>query len=140
MKNKFQEIMPDLLEHLGGKENIVAATHCVSRLRLVLAQEDRVNLTSIDQLKYVKGTFKTNGQIHIIFGQEVTEAYAEFVNFTGIGAQKITSTTELKKIASQNQSKVKRLMTHLNEIFIPLIPILVAGGLILALRNIFETK
>ena len=61
MKNKFQEIMPDLLEHLGGKENIVAATHCVSRLRLVLAQEDKVNLTSIDQLKYVKGTFKTNG-------------------------------------------------------------------------------
>ena len=140
MKNKFQEIMPDLLEHLGGKENIVAATHCVSRLRLVLAQEDKVKLASIDQLKYVKGTFKTNGQIHIIFGQEVTEAYTEFVNFTGIGAQKMTSTTELKKIASQHQSKVKRLMTHLNEIFIPLIPILVAGGLILALRNIFETK
>ena len=140
MENKFKEIMPELVRNLGGNDNIVAATHCVSRLRLVIEDINKVNLKDIDNLKYVKGTFKTDGQVHVVFGQEVTEAYKEFIAFAGIGSNKLASKEEFKKIANKNQSFVKRMMGHLNEIFIPLIPILVAGGLILALRNIFETQ
>ena len=140
MENKFKEIMPELVRNLGGNDNIVAATHCVSRLRLVIADINKVNLKDIDDLKYVKGTFKTDGQVHVVFGQEVTEAYKEFIAFAGIGSDRLASKEEFKKIANKNQSFIKRLMGHLNEIFIPLIPILVAGGLILALRNIFETQ
>lgn len=139
VSNKYKDFIPILVEKLGGTNNISAVTHCVSRLRLVLNDDSKISLQEIENLEHVKGVFKVNGQVHVIFGQQVTEVYDEFVNYQDI-KQKISDATQVKELGTKKQNIVKRLMVHLSEIFIPLIPVLVAGGLILALRNILETK
>lgn len=139
MSNKYSETIPTLVEKLGGVDNVVAATHCVSRLRLVLKDDKTIDEKVIEKLPYVKGVFKVNGQFHIIYGQEVTDVYDAFINYPGMPGKAVTASS-IKQIGGQNQSFTKRMMNHLSEIFMPLIPILVAGGLILGIRNILETE
>ena len=137
--SKYSKLIPILIKELGGVDNIEAATHCVSRLRLVLKNYDDIDTSKIENLNHVKGVFKVNGQIHIIFGQEVNDVFKEFISYDGMSTKEKTA-SEVKTFGAKKESLMKRMMNHLGEIFIPLIPILVAGGLILALRNILETK
>lgn len=139
MQNKYEILIPALIERLGGVDNVVAATHCVSRLRLVLKDENLLDSLSIEKLPLVKGVFRVNGQVHIIFGQEVPDVYKQFIEYPGMSSKAATAAS-VKQISGQNQSFMKRMMNHLSEIFMPLIAILVAGGLILGIRNILETE
>lgn len=136
--SKYTKFIPILVKEIGGVDNVEAATHCVSRLRLVLKDYDKINLNNIENLDHVKGVFKVNGQLHIIFGQEVNDIFREFIEYEGMSSKEKTA-SEVKTFGSKKESFMKRMMNHIGEIFMPLIPILVAGGLILALRNILET-
>lgn len=118
-----------------GRDNIVAGAHCATRLRLVLKDDTKVDQAALDNDMDVKGTFKTNGQYQVIIGPgDVNDVYDEFIKITGL---KEVSTEDLKKIASEGQKKnpVMDFIKLLSDIFVPIIPALVAGGLLMALNN-----
>lgn len=123
-----------------GKDNIVAAAHCATRLRLVLKDEKAVDQKRLDQDNDIKGTFKTNGQYQIIIGPgDVNNVYDEMIAQTGL---KEVSTQDLKQIAAKNQktNPVMAFIKLLSDIFVPLIPALVAGGLLMALDNVLTAQ
>ncbi|MGL5887187.1 MAG: sucrose-specific PTS transporter subunit IIBC [Leuconostoc suionicum] len=119
-----------------GKDNIVAAAHCATRLRLVIKDVKKIDQDALDNDSDLKGTFNANGQYQIIVGPgDVNGVYDEFVKITGVEQ---ASTADLKKIAAQSgkSNPLMDLVKVLSDIFVPLIPALVAGGLLMALNNI----
>ncbi|MBD5429615.1 sucrose-specific PTS transporter subunit IIBC [Lactobacillus sp.] len=118
-----------------GRDNLVAAAHCATRLRLVLKDDSKVNLKMLDSDPDIKGTFKTNGQFQIIIGPgDVNNVYDELIKMTGLSE---LSTEDLKKVSQKNQkfNPVMAFIKLLSDIFVPIIPALVAGGLLMALNN-----
>ena len=118
-----------------GRDNLVAAAHCATRLRLVLKDDSKVNMKILDSDPDIKGTFKTNGQFQIIIGPgDVNNVYDELIKMTGLSE---LSTDDLKKVAQKDQkfNPVMAFIKLLSDIFVPIIPALVAGGLLMALNN-----
>lgn len=133
LMEKFQEDVRKLLDYVGGKENIQAVSHCVTRMRFVLEKPELADVAAIESLPSTKGTFTQSGQFQVIIGNEVSEFYNAFTAYAGIeGVSKET----LKSSAKSNQTVLQRMMGALGEIFAPLIPALICGGLILGFRNI----
>lgn len=131
--SKFTEDVKLLLEYIGGKDNIKAVTHCVTRMRFVLIDEKKADVKKIESLKSAKGTFTQAGQFQVIIGNEVSEFYNEFTKIAGIDG---VSKDAVKAAAKSNQTFVQKLMANLAEIFTPLIPALICGGLILGFRSV----
>ena len=134
-----KQVATDVINAVG-KDNLVAAAHCATRLRLVLKDDDKVDQKALDNNADVKGTFKTNGQYQIIIGPgDVNNVYDEFIKQTGL---KEVSTDDLKQIAAKNQkfNPVMAFIKLLSDIFVPIIPALVAGGLLMALDNVLTAK
>lgn len=118
-----------------GKDNLVAAAHCATRLRLVLKDDTKVDQKALDENPDVKGTFKIDGQYQVIIGAgDVNFVYDELIKKTGLSE---VSTDDLKQIANNNGrfNPIMALIKLLSDIFVPIIPALVAGGLLMALRN-----
>lgn len=132
---KYTQDANKLLEYVGGKENIKSVTHCVTRMRFVLNDESKADIDKIESLDSVKGSFTQAGQFQVIIGQGVDSFYNEFVAASGVEG---VSKDQVKADAKSNQTWIQRLTTNLSEIFAPLIPALVVGGLILGFRNILE--
>ena len=116
-----------------GKENIAAVTHCVTRMRFVLNDPSKADVTKIEAIKPVKGTFTQAGQFQVIIGNDVSTFYNDFVKIAGVSE---ASKDEAKVAAKQNMNWLQRMIAHLADIFTPLIPALVVGGLILGFRNV----
>lgn len=132
---KFKEDAQKLLENVGGKENIAAVSHCATRMRFVLNDTNKANKEAIENIPSVKGTFTNAGQFQVIIGNEVPQFYNDFSEISGLeGVSKEAG----KAAAKQNLNFVQRAISVLAEIFTPLIPALVIGGLILGFRNILE--
>lgn len=132
---KYSNEVKELLEYVGGKENIATVSHCVTRMRFVLKDTKKADEDKINSIKLVKGTFTQAGQFQVIIGNEVSTFYNEFVDIAGIDS---ASKEASKKAAQQNMTWLQRLLANLAEIFSPLIPALVTGGLILGFRNVLE--
>lgn len=122
-----------LLDLVGGKTNISAVTHCMTRMRFVLVDEAKADVAAIEDLPSVKGTFTQAGQFQVIIGNDVATFYNDFTAVSGIEG---VSKDEAKAAAGTNQSPLQRAMGVLGEIFAPIIPALICGGLILGFRNI----
>lgn len=133
---KFEKDAKKLLEYVGGKENIQAVTHCVTRMRFVLADPKKADIDAIEDLPSAKGTFTQSGQFQVIIGNEVQEFYNDFVKISGIEG---VSKEAVKSEAQSQQNWLQKLMSDLGEIFAPLIPALITGGLILGFRNIIDS-
>ena len=133
---KFHDDASALLKLVGGKENIGAVTHCVTRMRFVLQDPSLADVPGIEKLKSVKGTFTQAGQFQVIIGNQVGDFYDDFVEVSGISG---VSKAEVKAAAKQNQNPLQRLMTNLAEIFAPIIPAIICGGLILGFRNVIDS-
>lgn len=131
--SKFHSDATRLLAAVGGRDNINAITHCVTRLRFVLQEPQRADVAVIEALASVKGTFTQSGQFQVIIGNEVSEFYKEFTALAGLEG---VSKDAVKAAASSQQNLLQRLMSALGEIFAPLIPALICGGLILGFRNL----
>ena len=129
---KFTQDATKLLELVGGKENISAVTHCVTRMRFVLVDPSKADVPAIEALPSAKGSFTQAGQFQVIIGNEVSEFYNEFTSIAGIEG---VSKEAVKQAAKSNQNPAQRFMSNLAEIFAPLIPALIVGGLILGFRN-----
>ncbi|WP_439291347.1 MULTISPECIES: sucrose-specific PTS transporter subunit IIBC [Rahnella] len=130
-------IATKLLPLLGGKENIASAAHCATRLRLVLADDNLINKSAIEQVEGVKGCFSNAGQIQIIFGTGlVNKVYAEFIKVAGISE---SSKSEAADIAAQKLNPFQRIARVLSNIFVPIIPAIVASGLLMGLLGMVKT-
>lgn len=131
--SKYNKYAKSILELIGGKANIITATHCVTRLRIVLKDESIVKTKELENLDIVKGTFSTGGQFQIVIGNEVSNVYKDFAAIADI---KVATKEEVKKIASENMSITQKLIGGIAEIFVPLLPAIITGGLMLGFRNI----
>lgn len=132
---KFEKDAKELLKLVGGKDNVKAVTHCATRMRFVLNDESKANPKAIENLAPVKGTFTNAGQFQVIIGNDVPIFYNDFTAVSGIEG---VSKEAAKSAAKSNQNPIQRVMTMLAEIFTPILPAIIVGGLILGFRNILE--
>ncbi len=130
---QYSQDAKTMLELIGGKENIGAVSHCMTRMRFVLNDESKANIKKLEAMKVVKGTFTQAGQFQVIIGNNVADFYNDFVEVSGVSG---VSKDQVKSAAKQNQNPLQKAMTSIAEIFAPLIPAIIVGGLILGFRNV----
>lgn len=130
---KYAQDASELLRHIGGKENIAAVSHCMTRMRFVLNDPAKADIKKIEAMKAVKGSFTQSGQFQVIIGNTVADFYNDFVAVAGVEG---VSKDAVKQAAKKNQNILQRIVTAIAEIFAPLIPAIITGGLILGFRNI----
>ncbi|WNN44481.1 sucrose-specific PTS transporter subunit IIBC [Winslowiella toletana] len=131
------QVAGQMVPLLGGKENIATAAHCATRLRLVLVDDSLVQKEEIEALDGVKGCFSNAGQIQIIFGSGiVNKVHAAFIQAAGISE---SSKSEAADIAARKLNPFQRLARLLSNIFVPIIPAIVASGLLMGLLGMVKT-
>ncbi len=133
---KYAEDARELLQYVGGKENIAAVSHCMTRMRFVLHEPKKADIEQIEGMKIVKGSFTQTGQFQVIIGNTVADFYNDFIAVSGLEG---VSRDAVKNAAKQNQNVMQRMVTALAEIFAPLIPAIITGGLILGFRNCIDS-
>ena len=133
---KYAQEAEELLELVGGKANIAAISHCVTRMRFVLNDPSKADIKKIENMKVVKGTFTQAGQFQVIIGNTVSDFYNDFTSVAGIEG---VSKDAVKQAAKKNQNPLQRAIAALAEIFAPLIPAIITGGLILGFRNCIDS-
>ncbi|WP_415225602.1 glucose PTS transporter subunit EIIB, partial [Psychromonas sp.] len=121
-----QKQVERLVELIGGKGNIASVSHCLTRLRFALGDPELANVKEIEKITMVKGAFTTAGQFQIVIGTEVDEVYKILTKITGGGDDKEAT----KAAARQNMNLLERGISHMAEIFVPLLPAIITGGLI----------
>lgn len=133
----FPKIAEQVIEKLGGKSNIATAAHCATRLRIVLNDESKVDKEGIDNIEGVKGQFSVAGQYQIIFGSgTVNKVHEQLTKQLGIGD---VSKAEVAEAAAGNQGLLQRLVKGLADIFVPIIPAIVAGGLLMGIHSMLTS-
>ena len=130
---KYEHDAREMLKLVGGRENIVAVTHCMTRMRFALADPGKADVPAIEALPVVKGSFTQAGQFQIIIGNDVADFYDDFVAISGVSE---ASKADVKAAAVGNQNPLQKAMGAIAEVFAPLIPAIITGGLILGFRNV----
>ncbi len=133
---KYTEDSKQLLEYIGGKDNIGAVAHCMTRMRFVLNDEKKADVKKIESMKVVKGTFTQAGQFQVIIGNDVADFYNDFTAVAGVEG---VAKDAVKAAAKGNQNPLQKIMTNIAEIFAPLLPALIVSGLILGFRNVIDS-
>ncbi|MGL5739646.1 MAG: PTS trehalose transporter subunit IIBC [Plesiomonas shigelloides] len=125
--------LAELIEKIGGKENIATVSHCLTRLRFVLVEPAKADSKAIEAIPAVKGCFTNAGQFQVVIGNEVDHWYKALTQELGVsgGSKEVA-----KQAARQNMNFLERGISHLAEIFVPLLPAIITGGLILGFRNV----
>ena len=129
----FKQDASRLQELVGGRENIVSFTHCATRMRFVLADDKKADVKGIEALSSVKGTFTQGGQFQVIIGNKVSVFFDEF---SAVSHMEGVDKQEVKQAAKGNMNLLQRALANLAEVFAPLIPAIIVGGLILGFRNV----
>lgn len=129
-----KEQVEQILEAIGGVENIISATHCITRLRFALNSESKVNIKQLEQIDIVKGSFTSNGQFQVIIGPGlVNKVYATLIEITGL---KEATKAEVKEISNKKLNPLQKAIKVLADIFIPILPAIVASGLLMGINNL----
>ena len=129
----YRKTAQDILDHVGGSKNIASAAHCATRLRLVIADNKKVSKEALENIDGVKGVFEASGQLQIILGiGTVNKVFAEFIDIAGITA---SSKAEAKEAAAEKQNWFMRAIKLLGDIFVPIIPAIVASGFLMGIMN-----
>ena len=132
--SEYRQTAEAIIAAVGGRDNIAAATHCATRLRMVLKDEGKIDKAAVDAIPLAKGNFLTAGQFQIILGTgTVNKVTAELLDLTGV---KQVSTQEAKDLGAAKGNLVQRFVKTLSDIFVPIIPAIVAGGLLMGLNNV----
>lgn len=127
----YRDIAQQIYSSIGGKDNIVSAAHCATRLRLVIGDNGKCSKEALENVEGVKGVFEASGQLQIILGTgTVNKVYEEFISIAGIAA---SSKDEVKQAAASKQNIFQRLIKTLGDVFVPIIPAIVASGLLMGL-------
>ena len=129
----YRKTAQEIYDHVGKKENIISAAHCATRLRLVIADNDKADKEYVENIDGVKGVFFAQGQMQIILGTGVVnKVYDEFIQIAGISE---SSKDELKKVAASKANPIQRLIKTLGDIFVPIIPAIVASGFLMGIME-----
>lgn len=132
-----KELAKKILELVGGTENVVSVRHCATRLRIVVADKEKIQVKEIENLEKVKGSFFNSGQYQIILGTGlVNRIYDEVVKVTGTGDEE--KSEEKEKVVYGN--KFQRAIRMFSDVFVPIIPVLVATGLFMGLRGLLTQE
>lgn len=126
-------IAEEILHSLGGKENIVSVAHCATRLRVMVADEAKIDKTRIENTDKVKGAFFNSGQYQIIFGTGVVNRVFEAVQALDLST---LSSSQMKEASVKQGTALQRMIRTFSDVFVPLIPALVATGLFMGLRGL----
>lgn len=137
----YNETARQILSAIGGKENLISAAHCATRLRLVIAENSKSNKAVLESIDGVKGVFEASGQLQIIIGTgTVNKVYEEFIALADIRVQ---TKDDVKREAAKKSPWYQRAIKTLGDIFVPIIPAIVASGLLMGLleglTNIFPS-
>ncbi|XAH73663.1 PTS system trehalose-specific EIIBC component [Kineothrix sp. IPX-CK] len=133
---KYENDAKELLRLVGGKENIAAVSHCMTRMRFALNDPSLADIKAIEAMKAVKGSFTQSGQFQVIIGNTVADFYNDFTAVAGVEG---VSKDDVKNAAKKNQNALQKIVTAISEIFAPLIPAIIVGGLILGFRNCIDS-
>ena len=129
----YRKTAQEIYDHIGKKENIISAAHCATRLRLVIADNAKADKEYVENIEGVKGVFFAQGQMQIILGTGVVnKVYDEFIQIAGVSE---SSKEELKKVAASRANPVQRLIKTLGDIFVPIIPAIVASGFLMGIME-----
>ena len=129
----YRKTAQEILGKVGGSENIASAAHCATRLRLVIADNSKADKEAIENIEGVKGVFEASGQLQIILGTgTVNKVFDEFISLAGITA---SSEAEAKEAAARKQNVFMRAVKLLGDIFVPIIPAIVASGFLMGIMN-----
>ena len=129
----YRKTAQEIYDHIGKKENIISAAHCATRLRLVIADNAKADKEYVENIDGVKGVFFAQGQMQIILGTGVVnKVYDEFIQIAGISE---SSKEELKKVAASKANPFQRLIKTLGDIFVPIIPAIVASGFLMGIME-----
>ena len=129
----YRKTAQEIYDHIGRKENIISAAHCATRLRLVIADNAKADKEYVENIDGVKGVFFAQGQMQIILGTGVVnKVYDEFIQIAGISE---SSKEDLKKVAASRANPVQRLIKTLGDIFVPIIPAIVASGFLMGIME-----
>ena len=124
----YRECAAQIYKEIGGRENLISAAHCATRLRLVIGDNSKANVKALESIEGVKGVFDASGQLQIIIGTgTVNKVYDEFIDIAGISA---ATKEEVKQAAASKAVWWKRAIKTLGDIFVPIIPAIVATGLL----------
>ena len=125
----YRKCAEEIVSHIGGRENIVQAAHCATRLRLVIKDNGKVNKAALENVDGVKGMFENNGQLQLIIGTgTVNKVYAEFLSVTGMTE---ATKDDVKAAAAAGQPVWKRILKAIGDVFVPILPAIVASGLMM---------
>ena len=129
----YRKTAQEIYDHVGKKENIISAAHCATRLRLVIADNDKADKEYVENIDGVKGVFFAQGQMQIILGTGVVnKVYDEFIQIAGVSE---SSKEELKQVAASKANPAQRLIKILGDIFVPIIPAIVASGFLMGIME-----
>ena len=129
----YRKTAQEIYDHIGKKENIISAAHCATRLRLVISDNSKADKEYVENIEGVKGVFFAQGQMQIILGTGVVnKVYDEFIRIAGVSE---SSKEELKKVAASRANPVQRLIKTLGDIFVPIIPAIVASGFLMGIME-----
>lgn len=129
----YRKTAQEIYDHIGKKENIISAAHCATRLRLVISDNSKADKEYVENIEGVKGVFFAQGQMQIILGRGVVnKVYDEFIRIAGVSE---SSKEELKKVAASRANPVQRLIKTLGDIFVPIIPAIVASGFLMGIME-----
>lgn len=127
----YEKCAREIYENLGGRENLVSAAHCATRLRLVTVDNSKIDMKKLEDVEGVKGVFSNNGQLQLIIGTgTVNKVYDEFLKVSGMTA---ATKEEVKAAAAAKQPIFKRMIKALGDVFVPILPAIVASGLMMGL-------
>lgn len=132
-QEKYQEISRNILQDIGGKENIQGVAHCATRLRIVLSDNSKANTENLDNIELVRGVFIAADQLQIIFGAGlVNEIYEVFSKLVGIENM---SLSDVKSKSAQKQNPFQRAIKSLSDVFIDIMPGILAAALLMGLSG-----
>ena len=127
----YRKCAQEIVDHIGGRENVAQAAHCATRLRLVIKDNSKVDKDYLDNIEGVKGMFESNGQLQLIIGTgTVNKVYDEFLDITGMTA---ATKDDVKAAAAEKQPLWKKLLKPIGDVFVPILPAIVASGLMMGL-------
>jgi PTS system sucrose-specific IIC component len=129
----YAEAAREVLEAIGGSGNIVSAAHCATRLRLVIADDSKIDKEKLDNVVGAKGNFQASGQLQVIFGTgTVDKVFDEFIAQSGVTA---ASKAEAKEAAANQGNAFQRAIKVLSDVFVPIIPAIVASGMLMGIMG-----